>query len=65
MPRPPQAAVGARTAPYNAPAFSLFPSFHLPMHVHAPVFKAYDIRGIVDQTIDATFALHLGRAFGS
>src|SRR4029079_1320948 len=36
-----------------------------PMHVHAPVFKAYDIRGIVDQTIDATFALHLGRAFGS
>ena len=35
------------------------------MHVHAPVFKAYDIRGIVDKTIDATFALHLGRAFGS
>jgi phosphomannomutase len=35
------------------------------MHVHASVFKAYDIRGIVDSTIDARFAEHLGRAFGS
>ncbi|MEO5883157.1 MAG: phosphomannomutase/phosphoglucomutase [Caldimonas sp.] len=35
------------------------------MQVHASVFKAYDIRGIVDKTIDETFALHLGRAFGS
>ena len=35
------------------------------MQVHASVFKAYDIRGIVDQTIDEPFALHLGRAFGS
>ena len=36
-----------------------------PMKVHASVFKAYDIRGIVGQTIDERFALHLGRAFGS
>jgi phosphomannomutase len=35
------------------------------MQVSASVFKAYDIRGIVGQTIDATFAEHLGRAFGS
>ncbi|MDQ6628613.1 MAG: phosphomannomutase/phosphoglucomutase [Pseudomonadota bacterium] len=35
------------------------------MQIHASVFKAYDIRGIVDQTIDAAFAEHLGRAFGS
>jgi phosphomannomutase len=35
------------------------------MHVHPSIFKAYDIRGIVGQTIDATFAEHLGRAFGS
>src|SRR5215207_96410 len=35
------------------------------MQVHASVFKAYDIRGIVDKTIDEQFALHLGRAFGS
>lgn len=35
------------------------------MQVHASVFKAYDIRGIVGQTIDETFAEHLGRAFGS
>ncbi|MCB1998318.1 MAG: phosphomannomutase/phosphoglucomutase [Burkholderiaceae bacterium] len=35
------------------------------MKVHASVFKAYDIRGIVGQTIDERFALHLGRAFGS
>jgi phosphomannomutase len=35
------------------------------MQVHSSIFKAYDIRGIVDQTIDATFAEHLGRAFGS
>ena len=41
--------------------FSRSPS----MQVHAPVFKAYDIRGIVGQTIDERFAEHLGRAFGS
>ena len=35
------------------------------MQVHASVFKAYDIRGIVDKTIDESFAMHLGRAFGS
>ncbi|MFO1330493.1 MAG: phosphomannomutase/phosphoglucomutase [Rubrivivax sp.] len=35
------------------------------MHVHASIFKAYDIRGVVGQTIDETFAEHLGRAFGS
>jgi phosphomannomutase len=29
------------------------------------VFKAYDIRGIVGQTLDEHFAEHLGRAFGS
>ncbi len=35
------------------------------MKVAASIFKAYDIRGVVGQTIDATFAEHLGRAFGS
>jgi phosphomannomutase len=35
------------------------------MQVHASVFKAYDIRGIVGTTIDEAFAEHLGRAFGS
>ena len=35
------------------------------MQVHLSIFKAYDIRGVVGQTIDATFAEHLGRAFGS
>ncbi len=35
------------------------------MQVNPSVFKAYDIRGIVGQTIDETFAEHLGRAFGS
>ena len=35
------------------------------MQVPASVFKAYDIRGIVGQTIDTRFAEHLGRAFGS
>jgi phosphomannomutase len=35
------------------------------MQVHASVFKAYDIRGVVGRTIDAGFAEHLGRAFGS
>ena len=35
------------------------------MQVSASVFKAYDIRGVVGQTIDETFAEHLGRAFGS
>jgi phosphomannomutase len=35
------------------------------MQLHAPVFKAYDIRGIVGRTIDQRFAEHLGRAFGT
>jgi phosphomannomutase len=35
------------------------------MQVAASIFKAYDIRGVVGQTIDETFAEHLGRAFGS
>ncbi len=35
------------------------------MHTPASVFKAYDIRGIVGQGIDAAFAEHLGRAFGA
>jgi phosphomannomutase len=35
------------------------------MQVQASAFKAYDIRGIVDQALDESFAEHLGRAFGS
>lgn len=35
------------------------------MDVAVTVFKAYDIRGIVGQTIDEQFAEHLGRAFGT
>ena len=35
------------------------------MQVLASAFKAYDIRGVVGQGIDAAFAEHLGRAFGS
>jgi phosphomannomutase len=35
------------------------------MHVTASSFKAYDIRGVVGRDIDAKFAEHLGRAFGS
>jgi phosphomannomutase len=35
------------------------------MKVIASNFKAYDIRGVVGTTIDAAFAEHLGRAFGS
>jgi len=35
------------------------------MQVNPSVFKAYDIRGVVGQTIDESFAEHLGRAFGS
>jgi phosphomannomutase len=35
------------------------------MHLSASAFKAYDIRGVVGRDIDAAFAEHLGRAFGS
>ena len=35
------------------------------MQVTASNFKAYDIRGVVGKTIDAEFAEHLGRAFGT
>ncbi|MEF7613706.1 phosphomannomutase/phosphoglucomutase [Aquincola sp. MAHUQ-54] len=35
------------------------------MNVTASAFKAYDIRGIVGQAIDETFAEHLGKAFGT
>ena len=35
------------------------------MQVSASSFKAYDIRGVVGAGLDATFAEHLGRAFGT
>ena len=35
------------------------------MQANPSIFKAYDIRGVVGQTIDEAFAEHLGRAFGS
>ncbi|MFT7724200.1 MAG: phosphomannomutase/phosphoglucomutase [Roseateles sp.] len=35
------------------------------MQVHASIFKAYDIRGVVGQTLDEQLAEHLGRAFGT
>jgi phosphomannomutase len=35
------------------------------MKTNPTIFKAYDIRGVVGQTIDEAFAEHLGRAFGS
>ncbi len=35
------------------------------MKVAASIFKAYDVRGIVGQTLDESVAEHLGRAFGS
>jgi len=35
------------------------------MQVAASIFKAYDIRGVVGQTLNEDFAEHLGRAFGS
>ncbi len=35
------------------------------MNVTASSFKAYDIRGVVGDTIDEAFAEHLGRAFGT
>ena len=35
------------------------------MQVAASIFKAYDIRGVVGDTLDERVAEHLGRAFGS
>ena len=35
------------------------------MKVAASIFKAYDVRGIVGQTLDVSVAEHLGRAFGT
>jgi phosphomannomutase len=35
------------------------------MQATASAFKAYDIRGIVDEALDEAFAEHLGRAFGT
>ena len=35
------------------------------MQVAASIFKAYDIRGIVGQTLSEAMAEHLGRAFGT
>ena len=35
------------------------------MQVAASIFKAYDIRGIVGQTLSEAVAEHLGRAFGT
>jgi phosphomannomutase/phosphoglucomutase len=33
--------------------------------ISASIFKAYDIRGIIDKTLDAEVARQIGRAFGS
>ena len=35
------------------------------MQVASSIFKAYDVRGIVGQTLDESVAEHLGRAFGT
>jgi phosphomannomutase len=35
------------------------------MQVAASIFKAYDIRGVVGDTLDEALAEHLGRAFGT
>ncbi|MDY0745604.1 phosphomannomutase/phosphoglucomutase [Paucibacter sp. R3-3] len=35
------------------------------MQVHASIFKAYDIRGVVGTTLTGEMAEHLGRAFGT
>jgi phosphomannomutase len=35
------------------------------MQVTASIFKAYDIRGVVGETLDESLAEHLGRAFGT
>jgi phosphomannomutase len=35
------------------------------MKVPASIFKAYDIRGVVNETLDETLAEHLGRSFGT
>src|SRR3990167_1113827 len=48
--------------------FLAYPSFiqqRTTMQVGASIFKAYDIRGIVGQTLSEAVAEHLGRAFGT
>jgi phosphomannomutase/phosphoglucomutase len=35
------------------------------MHVPASIFKAYDIRGIIDETLNPAIAKAIGQAFGS
>jgi phosphomannomutase len=35
------------------------------MQLHAGIFKAYDIRGVVPSTVTEDVALGLGRSFGS
>jgi phosphomannomutase len=35
------------------------------VQVHTSIFKAYDIRGVVGQTLNEELAEHLGRAFGT
>jgi phosphomannomutase len=58
-------SVGGEKAREALPTMPLPFAFPSSMQVHASVFKAYDIRGIVGQTIDERFAEHLGRAFGT
>ena len=35
------------------------------MKVEASIFKAYDIRGVIDETLNEQVAFHIGKAFGS
>ena len=39
--------------------------YNVTMHIEASVFKAYDIRGVVPSSLNASVALALGRAFGT
>jgi phosphomannomutase len=41
------------------------PTTGIAMQIDPTIFKAYDIRGVVGRNVDASFAEHLGRAFGS
>ncbi len=55
-----------RLAPYNSgqEAIQTIQPVH-PMKLTSSIFKAYDIRGVVPSTVDASIAEALGRAFGT
>jgi phosphomannomutase/phosphoglucomutase len=67
---PPSGSPGAEPPPmrlrYNIPEkYKLRESEHKPVELSPEIFRAYDIRGVIDRTLDSGVARSVGQAIGT